>query len=451
MYGFSLKKIAEVCGGTLIGDQANADKEALSIVIDSRKVQPGDLFAAFRGEQTDGNAYIGKAFENGAIACITDRQPEKEYPGLIILVEDVQMALETFAFQYMRSIDILKVGITGSVGKTTAKEMIASVLSQRYKVLKTDGNFNNQLGVPVTVSRIQKEHQIAVIEMGVSKINDMDLLGDIVRPDVGVFTSIGNAHLEYLKDLEGVFTEKTKMLRYMPEGALAVVNGDDPRLASVEFSGRLIKCGTGGGNDYCAENIDFSTEGSTLFDIVLPDRRMNGVLVNSFGMHYVYDAMLAAAVGNYFGLTDDEIRAGIAAYSNVGRRGDIIPKNGFVIIDDSYNANPESMKSAIDSMMLIPGRHICVLGDMLELGENEDNLHADIGSYATAKGVDLVYTCGPLSANISMSFIRDGRHYDDIDELICDLGTVIKQGDVVLIKASRGMRFERITEALKKL
>ena len=451
MYGFSLKKIAEVCGGTLIGDQAGVDREALSIVIDSRKVQPGDLFAAFRGEQTDGNAYIGKAFENGAIACITDRQPEKEYPGLIILVEDVQKALETFAFQYMRSIDILKVGITGSVGKTTAKEMIASVLSQRYKVLKTDGNFNNQLGVPVTVSRIQKEHQIAVIEMGVSKINDMDLLGDIVRPDVGVFTSIGNAHLEYLKDLEGVFTEKTKMLRYMPEGALAVVNGDDLRLASVEFSGRLIKCGTGDGNDYRAENIDFSTEGSTLFDIVLPDRRMNGVLVNSFGMHYVYDAMLAAAVGNYFGLTDDEIRAGIAAYSNVGRRGDIIPKNGFVIIDDSYNANPESMKSAIDSMMLIPGRHICVLGDMLELGENEDSLHADIGSYATVKGVDLVYTCGPLSANISMSFIRDGRHYDDVDELISDLGSVIKQGDVILIKASRGMRFERITEALKKL
>ena len=329
--------------------------------------------------------------------------------------------------------------------------MIASVLSQRYKVLKTDGNFNNQLGVPVTVSRIQREHQIAVIEMGVSKINDMDLLGDIVRPDVGVFTSIGNAHLEYLKDLQGVFREKTKMLKYMSPAGLAVVNGDDQRLAALEFRGRVKKCGTGAGNDYRAENIDFSTEGTTLFDIVLSDRRINGVLVNSFGMHYVYDAMLAAAVGHYFGLTDDEIRAGIAAYSNVGRRGDIIPKNGFVIIDDSYNANPESMKSAIDSMMLIPGRHICVLGDMLELGENEDSLHADIGSYATVKGVDLVYTCGPLSANISMSFIRDGRHYDDVDELISDLGSVIKQGDVILIKASRGMRFERITEALKKL
>ncbi len=451
MYGFSLKKIAEVCGGTLIGDRTNADREALGIVIDSRKVQPGDLFAAFRGEQTDGNAYIGKAFESGAVACITDRQPETEYPGLIILVEDVQKALETFAFEYMRSIDIRKVGITGSVGKTTAKEMIASVLSQRFNVLKTDGNFNNQLGVPVTVSRIRREHQIAVIEMGVSKINDMDLLGDIVRPDVGVFTSIGNAHLEYLKDIDGVFAEKTKMLAYMPEGSLVVVNGDDPKLATIDFNGQLIRCGTGEGNDYRAENIDFSSEGTTLFDIVLSDRRINGVLVNSFGMHYVYDAMLAAAVGRYFGLTDDEIRNGITAYSNVGRRGDIIPLNGFVLIDDSYNANPESMKSAIDSMMLIPGRHICVLGDMLELGEDEDRLHADIGSYATAKDVDLVFTCGPLSANISMSFIRDGKHYDDIDELIADLKNVITQGDVVLIKASRGMRFERITEALKNI
>ena len=367
MFGLSINKIAEICHGVILGDSPAEAIEPVSLSIDSRNVTPGVVFAAFKGENTDGNAYIGKAFENGAAACITDKVPDRNEGGTIILVKDVQKALEEIAATFRKTLDIPFVGITGSVGKTTAKEMVYSVLSQRYNVLKTEKNYNNQIGVPMTISNIQKEHEIAVIEMGISKIDDMELLGDIVRPIVGVFTSIGKAHLEYLKDLEGVFSEKTKMLKYMNEDALVVVNGDDAWLDSIRFKGEVKRCSVRKNADYSAEHIRFTSDGRTVFDIVCEDR-IEDVVINSFGMHYVSDALLAAAVGKRFGLSGDEIRAGVASFKNIGRRGDIIPKNGFLIIDDSYNANPESVKSAIDSMLLLPGRHICILGDMLELG-----------------------------------------------------------------------------------
>lgn len=449
MYGLTIEKIASICGGSLAGNITDTGREPLSISIDSRSVSPGDLFAAFRGEQTDGNEYLGKAFESGASACITDRLPETEAAGTIILVDDVQKALETIAAEFRKIIDIPVVGITGSVGKTTAKEMIAAVLSVKYNVLKTDRNYNNQLGVPITLSRIQKHHEIAVIEMGISKIDDMDLLGELVRPHAGVFTSIGKAHLEYLKDLNGVFREKTKMLNYMDENGAVVVNGDDPMLNDISFKGDLIRCGISKNNDYTAENIVFTSDGRTVFDIS-GKYGINDVEINSFGMHYVLDSLLAAAVGRRFGLSGDEIKKGIASFRNISRRGDIIRKNGFLIIDDSYNANPESVRSAIDSMLLLPGRHICVLGDMLELGPNEDLLHYETGKYAAEKGIDKMFTCGPLSSHISDGY-GGGKHYEDKERLISELRDLLRKDDIVLIKASRGMRFEKIAEALKSL
>ena len=449
MYGLSLEKIAFICGGSLTGNISDTRREPSGISIDSRSIAPGDLFAAFKGEQTDGNEYIEKAFANGASACITDRLPGFEPGGTIILVDDVQKALETIAAEFRKIIDIPIVGITGSVGKTTAKEMIASVLGVKYNVLKTDRNYNNQLGVPLTLSRIQKDHEIAVIEMGISKIDDMDLLGDLVRPQAGVFTSIGKAHLEYLKDLDGVYREKTKMLNYMGDDAVVVVNGDDPMLKKISFKGDLIRCGIGEMNDLTAENIEFTSDGRTVFTIA-GDFTINDVVINSFGMHYVSDALLAAAVGIRYGLSGGEIKKGIASFKNISRRGDLIRKNGFLIIDDSYNANPESVRSAIDSMLLLPGRHICILGDMLELGENEEQLHYETGRYAAEKGIDMMFTCGPLAANISDGF-GGGKHFDDKECLIMEVRDVLGKDDIVLIKASRGMRFERIAEALKNM
>ncbi len=449
MFGFSIKKIADVCGGVILGDISGAEREPVSISIDSRNVAVGDLFAAFKGEQTDGNEFIEAAFGKGAVACITDRRPQ-DICGTIILVDDIQKSIETLAREFRKTVSIPFVGITGSVGKTTAKEMISSVLSQKYSVLKTDKNYNNQLGVPITLSRIGREHEIAVVEMGVSKIDDMDLLGDIVRPQVGVFTSIGKAHLEYLKDLDGVLHEKTKMLKYMNDDALVVVNGDDPMLNGICFKGSVVRCGFGQNADYKAKNIDFTSDGKTVFDIA-GDEKIGDVVINSFGMHYVSDALLAAAVGKRFGLSGEEIRSGIGSFKNIGGRGDLIRRNGFLIIDDSYNANPESVRSAIDSMMLLPGRHICILGDMLELGDNEIELHAEIGRYASNKGVDQMYSSGPLSLHISESFRGSGRHFKDVDELIDEVSTQIKENDIILIKASRGMHFERIAKALQNL
>lgn len=451
MFGLSINRIAEICRGEILGVIPAEAIEPVCISIDSRTVTPGVLFAAFKGENADGNAYIGKAFENGAAACITDRLPDSNVSGPIILVKDVQKALEAIATAFRNTLNIPFVGITGSVGKTTAKEMVYSVLSQKYNVLKTEKNFNNQLGVPMTISNIQKEHEIAVVEMGISKINDMDLLGEIVRPYVGVFTSIGKAHLEYLKDLAGVFREKTKMLNYMNEEALVVVNSDDSWLDSIHFIGEVKRCSVSKKTDYSAEHIRFTSDGRTVFDIAC-DERIEDIAIHSFGMHYVSDALLAAAVGKRFGLSGDEIREGIASFKNIGRRGDIIRKNGFLIIDDSYNANPESVKSAIDSMMLLPGRHICILGDMLELGPDEAALHLETGRYALEMGIDAVYTFGTLSRYISEAAHKiDARHYDEINDLISDVSRDIRENDIILIKASRGMHFERISEALKNL
>ncbi len=449
MFGLSIEKIASICGGMLTGNISDPGREPVSISIDSRSIAPGDLFAAFKGEQTDGNAFIGKAFASGAAACITDRLPKTENVGTIILVDDVQKALETITSEFRRIIGIPIVGITGSVGKTTAKEMIASVLGVKYSVLKTDRNYNNQLGVPLTLSRIQRDHDIAVVEMGISKINDMDLLGELVRPETGVFTSIGKAHLEYLKDLDGVFREKTKMLNYMGDEAVAVVNGDDPMLRKISFRGDVIRCGTDEQNDIKAENIKFTSDGRTVFNIA-GSFRINDVVINSFGMHYVSDALLSAAVGNRYGLSGDDIKEGIATFKNIGRRGDIIRKNGFLIIDDSYNANPESVRSAIDSMLLLPGRHICILGDMLELGQDENALHYEIGRYAAEKGIEIMFTCGPLASKINDGF-GSGRHFDDKASLIGEIRDILREDDIVLIKASRGMRFEKISEAIKNM
>ena len=449
MFGFSIYKIAEICGGAILGDLSSAAIEPAGISIDSRNVVPGDLFAAFKGEQSDGNLFIDKAFENGAVACLTDKWPDQSLKGTKIFVENVQTALEILSKEFRKTVSIPFIGVTGSVGKTTAKEMISSVLEQRFNVLKTEKNYNNQLGVPMTVSRIGREHEIAVVEMGVSKIGDMDLLGDIIRPQVGVFTSIGKAHLEYLKDLSGVFKEKTKMLNYMDDNAVAVVNSDDPMLAGLEFRGSVLRCAIQSEADFTAENIVFTADGKTIFDIAA-DERIDHVVLNSLGMHYVSDALLAAAVGKNYGLTAQEIREGIGSYRNIARRGDIIRNKGVIIIDDSYNANPESVKSAIESMMLFPGRHICILGDMLELGKNKEELHAEIGRYASERGVDLIYTTGPLAVHISENF-PIGVHFENTADLINELCSVVKKDDVILIKASRGMQFEKIAEALKKI
>ena len=447
MQNMTIGRAAGLCGGTLCGagdEHAPINK----IVIDTRVVEEGDLFAAFRGERVDGHDYIPAAFDRGAACCVAERVPEGETRPVIV-VEDVLKALEELAAAYRSEFDLPVVGITGSVGKTTAKEMISAVLEQRFHTLKTEGNLNNQFGVPMMLSRLGSEHQAAVIEMGISGFGEMRALAHMVQPTMAVYTTIGRAHLEFLHDLDGVLRAKTEMLETMPETAPVIVNGDDEKLRALQCRQREITYGFGGNCDVRAENLSYGEQ--LCCDIVCGLRRIPA-RIPAFGQHYVYAALAAAAVGMLLGLGDEEIAAGIAAFRNVGRRGEIFESAGLTVVDDTYNANPDSVCNGIDILMQMPaGRHVCVFGDMLELGENTLRMHYDVGAYAEKKGIDLVLTSGRCAAEMSRGAGDRGRHFETRDELIAALPGILREGDCLLVKASKGSHFETVSAALRTI
>ncbi len=439
---------AELCGGALFGcDDAGVGLGRA--MIDSRAVQPGDLFVAYKGENTDGHKYINKAFENGAVCALAEYLPEG-VSGPVIVCDSVQTGLEKISRAYRASLDIPVVGITGSVGKTTAKEMVSAVLSQRFNLLKTDGNLNNQIGVPMTVSRIEKEHEAAVVEMGISGFGEMRLLSSIARPTLAVFTVIGHAHLEFLHDLDGVFQAKTEMLENLPADAPVIFSGDDEMLRRLSARPGAISCGLGEDCMVRAENIQLLPGACTSCDIIYGDRRIKAD-IPAYGQHMVYAALEAAAVGFVMGLSDEEIERGIASYETVGRRG-VVTDTGYVtLVDDSYNANPDSMKCGIDSLVKLPGRRVCIFGDMLEMGEESPRMHYEVGEYAKNSGVELLLACGKLGLEMAKGAGDCGVHFETAKELEAKLQDYIRKDDVVLVKASRGMHLETVAEAIKLL
>ena len=449
MKNMTVLRAAQCCGGKLCGENINEYAELGSVVIDSRCVQTGDLFVAYKGERVDGHDYISTALDKGAACCLAERVPDGEKRAVIV-VPDVQEALEKICAEYRASLDIPVIGITGSVGKTSAKEMISAVLSQRWSVLKTDKNLNNPIGVPMTLSRITPENDVAVVEMGISGFGEMSRLAAMARPTMAVYTVIGHAHLEFLHDLDGVMRAKGEMLDYMEDDAPVIVNGDDEKLRALNCCQKKTTFGLGEDCDVRAENIRCVSAAHTECDIVYGERRVHAV-IPAFGQHMVYAALEGAAVGFLLGLTDDEIAAGIAAYETVGRRA-AVSDTGFVtLIDDCYNANPDSMKSGIDSLLRLNGRHVCILGDMLELGEHEREMHYETGRYAAENGVELVLCSGRLAEDIAKGAGARGVHFDTREELISALPAYIRRGDAVLVKASNSMRFGEISEEIKKM
>lgn len=448
MENMTVKRAAELCGGKLSGP-VSEDTELRNIVIDSRAVMPGDLFAAYRGEKTDGHKYIESAFQHGAACCLAEYVPEGVSKPVIV-VPDVQRALESLAKAYREGFSLPLVGITGSVGKTTAKEMISSVLAQRFRTLKTEGNLNNQIGVPMMLSRLDSTYQAAVIELGISGFGEMSLLADMARPTMAVFTVIGHAHLEFLHDLDGVLRAKTEMLDYLPDDAAVIVNGDDEKLWNMQCRQRKITFGLNTRNDIYADAV--KPEGNSIAcSIICADRRIP-VRIPTFGHHHVYAALAAAAVGLEFGLTDEEIAEGVSDFQNVGRRGELFQTSFVTLIDDSYNANPDSVKSGIDSLMQqAGGRHICILGDMLELGSDSGAMHEEVGSYAREKGADLVLSSGRYSSFTARGAKECGRSFDSRDELIQNIPLLLRKGDCVLVKASKSSHYETVAQAVRDL
>lgn len=440
MKDMTIFSAARAAGGRVAG--CGQDAPLSGGVIDSREAGPGLMFCALPGERADGHEYMRSALEKGAACCLATHVPEG-VTGPVILVDDVRSAMAKIAGVCRDRLDIPVVGITGSSGKTTAKEMCAAVLSQKYNTLKTEKNFNNELGVPLTLFRIGPEHGAAVVELGINHFGEMSRLGAMAKPDIAVYTLIGRSHLEALGDLDGVLRAKGELVEHMPPDGLLIVNGDDEKLAAWRPARRKLTFGLGEGCD--VRGVGFAprgAEGSAL--TVLAGERRIELFLPAYGRHLAYAALAAAAVGIELGLSDGQIAAGAADYAPVGRRARIIETPSLTVIDDCYNANPDSVKMAIASAGALGGRLVCILGDMLELGELSEQMHREVGEAARAAGA-LLLTAGERSAAMG------GEHFASKAELISALPRLLKRGDRVLVKASHSMAFEEISDALRAL
>jgi UDP-N-acetylmuramoyl-tripeptide--D-alanyl-D-alanine ligase len=481
MTGMTLEKITQAVGGNYTGPAEMLQKEVSSITIDSRQVQKDSLFVAIKGARVDGATFIPGAYKDGAICCMSTDAPKDEAKPHI-QVSSCEEALKSMAEYYRSILDIIVVGITGSVGKTTTKEMIASVLSQRYDTLKTLGNFNNEIGLPLTVFRLREHHQVAVLEMGISNFGEMSRLAKVAKPDYCVITNIGQCHLENLGTREGILKAKTEMLDYRNPQGNVYVNGEDDMLATLVDDDRiadkshLVSFGLAvdGDGSVAAESSQntpcertwqvygdhvrtLGLQGSQV-EIHTPQGSID-VTVPAPGRHMILNALAAAALGTGLGLSLEQIRDGIAAYEPVGGHGHIISAGDMTILDDCYNANPVSMKAGLDVLGEVATRKVAILGDMFELGEDEWNMHYEVGSYAAEKGIDVIiaigtlakaYRQGVLDFKEKSGFAGQMVYYPTRDEAMETLPGYLHPGDSVLVKASHGMHFENIVEVLTK-
>ena len=454
MKNMTLREIAATCNGTYYGCDCNLDKEVSDVVIDSRKISKDCLFVAIKGARVDGHDFIPQVIEGGALCALSEKVIEGANYSYIV-VKSCTQALKDLAAHYRTALGIKVVGISGSVGKTSTKEMIASVLGKKYNVLKTEGNFNNEIGLPLTIFRIREEHEVAVLEMGISHFGDMEPLASIAKPDICVITNIGYAHLENLKTRDGILKEKTDMFRFMNEGGTIILNGNDDKLSTVEdYKGtKPVFFGTECNRAYSACDInDMGLEGTeALFKT--PDSEFKAHIFVP-GAHMILNALAGIAVGRTLGMEDADIKKGIEALLPIAGRNNIIKTEKYTIIDDCYNANPASMKASLDVLKKAKTRKVAILGDMFELGEDEKAMHAEIGAYAATLPVDILVCIGDLSRNMEDGARRICSEtkiywYKIKEAFIDDIDTILEDGDTILVKASHGMEFPEIIKKLK--
>ena len=442
------REICAAVGGTLLQDSG---APVTGVTTDSRAVQPGQLFIPLVGERFDGHAYISKALEGGAAGCLTAAAPETLLPGkLYIQVADTRLALKALASWYRDKFDLPVVQVTGSAGKTTTKEMIASVLSQRYNTLRTEGNFNNDIGAPLTLLRLMPEHQAAVIETGMNHFGEIRYLGEMVRPDIAVITNVGDAHIENLGNTrQGILRAKCEIFENLTPKGVAVLNGDDELLNTVTLPQTILRCGVGDGCGVRVTDID--------------DRGLEGVActVTIKGEHYrlttsapgrymIYPMAMAAAIGRRLGLTREEIAAGVAAYTTVGSRMHLIRLPGErLVIDDCYNANPQSMAEGLRMLAASPAQHrVAVLGDMGELGQLTAQAHRDMGALTRRLGLTAVAVGEKMHALTETD--PQAQWFATVEEAMPAIRQLFTPGTAVLVKASHAMHFESIVKELEK-
>ncbi len=449
MKHFTLEEIAAACKGKYVGSESEKQTAITSVERDSRQIKQGSLFLAIKGERVDGHNYINKCFESGAVCAVCEKAPENASKPYI-LVDSTLEAVKKIAKAYRNKFDIPVVGVSGSVGKTSTKEMLYAVLSQKYKTHKTQGNLNNELGVPLTLLSMPEDTQAAVIEMGISDFGEMTRLSDMVRPTICVITIIGCCHLENLGDRNGVLKAKTEMFKYAAENADYILNGDDDKLNTItQANGKKpIFFGFSDNNDYYAENIQNNGEGGISCTLCFNNTKLD-VTIPAIGSYMVSNALAAVAAGKLLGLSDDQLINGVKSYKTVGSRANLINTGKIRIIDDCYNANPTSVKASIDTLANFSGRKVAILGDMKELGADELKLHYETGEYAKSKGIDVIIAVGPLAQELAKG--ADGEWFESAEQVKSAIPALINEGDTVLVKASHSMQFENIVSHLTEV
>ena len=449
----TVRDLVRASGGRLLAGDPDTVIENISI--DSRVMRGRDLFVPLIGERSDAHDYLGQAIENGAAAVFCQRQTEP-LPGVCwIQVENTLKALQAVGRDYRRRLGIPVVGVTGSVGKTTTREMTATALGARFRVFKTSKNYNSDIGLPVTMTEMSASDQVAVLEMGMSNFGEMEQLSYMAEPETAVITNIGVAHIEQLKTQENIMAEKLKIASYMKEGGTLILNGDDPLLKTVKASParRLVRYGTSEGCDYRAGNIRVTAAG-TCFTASFGEEQEE-VFLPVYGEHMVMDAMAALAAASVRGIPLSEAAAALRGFQGFKNRQQILKVRDFKVIDDTYNASPDSMKAALKvlSSMETEGKRIAVLANMLELGEDGPRYHYEVGEYGADCAPDLLICIGELAARIGEGFLARGgkgevRLFDTKEEALPFLRERIQAGDLALFKGSNSMRLGELIEAL---
>lgn len=463
MEPMTIGEIIEVTGGELLGEGGSPDAVVSCVETDSRTIHEGALFVPIIGEKFDGHAYINAALEGGALAAFTQRERESYVPGkYYIKVRDTRKALRELARHYKRKFDIPVVAVTGSVGKTTTKDMTAAVLGEKYKVLKTEGNLNTDIGTCVTLFRLDRSYEAAVLEMGMNHRGEIEVMSAIAEPDVCLITNIGDSHIENLGSRENTLQAKLEIFSHAAPGCTAILNGDDPLLRGAEEQVRSLRAGSvlwvgaGDGLDYTAGKISSDGKTGVSCEVKTPHSSFE-VQIPALGSHMIYPVLMAAAVGERFGLTAEEIRQGVARFAPTKMRMNILPrKDDITILNDTYNANPQSMRAAVEVLSKSGADYkMAVLGDMFELGPLAPALHASIGEYLGKAGIDCLVAVGDLAENISEAakgaLVPQVYYCPTKEEAKPLLARLLRPHTTVLVKASRAMAFEELTEYLKSI
>lgn len=449
MIAWKPSRIAHYSQGRVVG----ADREFTSVSTDTRTLKPGALFVALAGPTFDGHDFVATAAQSGAAAALVSKQVPVDIPQII--VADPLAALSAFAREWRRQFHIPVVGVTGSNGKTTTKELIGAILTQLGPTLVTRGNLNNHIGVPLTLLELRKEHRYAVIEMGANHLGEIAHLASLAEPTVGIVTNAGAAHLEGFGSLDGVATGKGEMFQALPVEGVAVVNADDKYAAQwrdMSTADRILTFGFEQPADFMAHKVREVSGANGFridFDLVTPDGTIPATLPLA-GLHNLRNALGAAAAACAAGTEIEQIASGLGAMKTVSGRLELKPAiNGAFIVDDSYNANPSSLKAGLDAMRgSFSGSRWLILGEMKELGDASNELHAEVGRYARQAGIERLLAIGEGSRFSVEAFGPGGRWFADIDALIREAKSSLTSGVAVLIKGSRANRLERVSAAL---